>query len=174
MPTQERKILPDLEYLRECYTYNPDTGELSWKERPLHHFKSIGSQLHTNAVYAGTLVGVKRKQRKSGVTIYSAVWDCQLLRVIYNLHTGEEPPYIIDHKDGDPTKNRWDNLRPATGQQNAQNTLRRGYQITSNGTYRVRVRVDFGTFKTTEEAEAKYHEVVAKLHGEFYCGKVIP
>lgn len=27
------------EYLKECMTYNPNTGIFTWNERPFHHFK---------------------------------------------------------------------------------------------------------------------------------------
>jgi len=30
----------DLEYMKECFKIDFDTGLIEWKERPLHHFKS--------------------------------------------------------------------------------------------------------------------------------------
>ena len=37
MEIAKDKELP-VEYLRECFHYDPETGELTWKERPLSHF----------------------------------------------------------------------------------------------------------------------------------------
>lgn len=32
------KILPDREYLVQCFDYDPISGVLTWKNRPLEHF----------------------------------------------------------------------------------------------------------------------------------------
>ncbi len=35
----EPKILP-IQFLRECFSYAPDTGAFRWKRRPDHHFQT--------------------------------------------------------------------------------------------------------------------------------------
>ena len=37
------KELPSQKYLLECFDYDQDTGELTWKKRPRHHFGSVGA-----------------------------------------------------------------------------------------------------------------------------------
>jgi hypothetical protein len=41
--------------------------------------------------------------------------------LIWKMMTGEDPPQQIDHRDCDPSNNRWLNLRKATFGQNAAN-----------------------------------------------------
>ena len=161
-----RKILPPVEYLRACYDYDPSLGVLTWRSRPLDHFQgNTATQKYINDTYAGELVGLRDKGKSLLLTLQDKRYAVH--RIIYKWVTGEEPPHIIDHKDGDYTNQQWDNLRPATAQQNAQNAIRRGYQITENGTFRVRLRLDFGTYKTEEEARARYEAVINALYGEF-------
>jgi len=86
--------------------------------------------------------------------------------------TGKWPEMAIDHKDGDPTNNRWDNLRLATPAQNAANSqksmageLRHGIQYRS-GKWRAKITADLGAYNTAEEAVFAYSEAHKKLFGE--------
>ena len=166
LEAQQRKLLPSVEYLHEAYSYDPITGELRWKQRPLNHFTSEGAQQYFNDNYAGKLVGVRHAEKGLRIKVKNETYVLQ--RVIWKLHTGEEPPFIVDHQDGDFCNNRWLNLRAATSQQNAWNTERRGYSVTKTGKYRVRVSIDFGTFDTAKEAQAKYKEVASNYQGAFF------
>ena len=42
-------------------------------------------------------------------------------RVAWLLMTGEDPTGVIDHKDEDPSNNKWDNLIDTTQKENIQN-----------------------------------------------------
>jgi hypothetical protein len=164
----ERKVLPPTEFLRACYLYNHDTGELRWKERPLEHFHGVeATQKYINDTYAGTLVGTADRGHTLRIRVRNKHYPIH--RVIYKVVTGEEPPFILDHKDRDYKNNKWENIRPATAQENAFNKINRGYQLRHDGAYRVRVRVDFGTFGTEEAAQECYNKVTEVLHGEFFC-----
>lgn len=44
-------------YLYECFDYNKNTGELFWKARPIHHFKSLKGQQTFNGQFAGKKSG---------------------------------------------------------------------------------------------------------------------
>lgn len=95
--------------------------------------------------------------------------------------TGEWPQVEIDHRDGDPSNNRWLNLRPATHQQNLCNTRLRSDNTTGakgvvfdkrNGRYRARIylnkrHVSLGGYDTLEQASAVYAEAARKHFGEF-------
>jgi hypothetical protein len=95
--------------------------------------------------------------------------------------TGAEPPQTIDHKEGNRDDNRWEQLRPATQQQQIwnrsifKNNLSgfRGVNQERGGRYRARIRVggkriQLGTFSTPQEASAVYEAAARQLRGEFY------
>ncbi|MNK14266.1 AP2 domain protein [compost metagenome] len=102
------KTLPTQEYLEECFTYDPETGLLYWKERPLHHFKNehgwntfnskySNKQAFTcrdaNGYFVGTLDG---KQFKAH-------------RIIWKVVHGTEPETIL-HDKGRTDDNRIEKL----------------------------------------------------------------
>lgn len=100
-------------------------------------------------------------------------------RLIYLMHHGKVPEFV-DHKDGDHTNNRIENLRPATRAENNRNAKLRKDNSSSvkgvglhKGKWRVRVTVDkrqihVGYFDTLEEAENAAGEARVRLHGEFH------
>lgn len=103
----KRNPLPDAEYLRSLFTYEPDTGLLRWK-------------INRAQMKIGDPAGAKR-----GETGYLQVSiDQKLYRVhlvIWKIVTGEEPPNFIDHEDTIKNNNKWGNLRDATKSQNQAN-----------------------------------------------------
>jgi len=86
---------------------------------------------------------------------------------------------VIDHRDGDPSNNRWNNLRRATPSQN--NANRRLQQNNAWGLkgvsrhrsrWRASIRKDrrthhLGVFSTPQAAHAAYVAAARKLFGEF-------
>ena len=136
-----------------------------------------------NARYAGTAAGWHTEKdgylvvRLNGV-LYKAH------RVIFKIVTGEDPSADLDHKDRNPSDNRWDQLRPATRQQNNWNTRLRSDNTTGfcgirrqrNGKYQARIWSNgacryFGGFPTPEEAAAARKTIARELQGEFYREK---
>lgn len=91
--------------MRNQLTYNPETGVLNWKES--------GSGRRSNLV-AGT---IKRKKvgdnTHRSVTLDGVAYTAA--QVAWTIQTGEFPTFIIDHKDGNPLNDRWDNLRRGDG-----------------------------------------------------------
>lgn len=86
----------------------------------------------------------------------------------------------IDHRDGDGLNNRRQNLRKATGNQNAYNRRRRvtasnpfrGVERLPSGRWRATItaegrRQHLGTFPTAEEAAEAYNRSARTLHGDF-------
>lgn len=172
------KWLPSADYLRECFEYDPETGVLTWKARPLHHFKDAHAQAAWNAVFAGKKAGcTSPKWRYDFISVNYTHHG--LHRVIWAMQTGEWPR-SIDHKNGDGRDNRWDNLREATPQQNKWNRSRpqrelpRGVRRARKGPrFTAQIKRDhkaihLGSFDTPEEAHAAWLAAVGDERGEFF------
>lgn len=172
------RILPPVEYLRECFSYNRKSGVLRWKTRPRSHFATLRGWQIWNPKNAGKIAGALHgkgyRQVKVGPEIYLAH------RVIWKFVTGREPPATLDHKHGDRLNNAWRELRAATFHEQAWNS--RGHTDTESGfrgVSRARkrwvavittngVRRYLGIFDTPDEASAVYEAAARRLHGEFY------
>jgi hypothetical protein len=112
---------PTPEVLRKHFCYNPQTGEIRWKQSS-RNFKS--GQL------GGGLMS------KGYMNIYFGGKILKAHRVAYALMRGAYPPCQIDHKDGNKANNAWSNLRLATNAQNQHNVgLRRDNKSGVKGVY---------------------------------------
>lgn len=121
----EVKALPSQQLLLELLTYDPLTGVLTWRERPLSMFRRECDHLRWNNRYAGqpAFTGITadtsggyHRGRINGV-------EYRAHRIIWKMQTGEEPDKI-DHKNGVRNDNRWKNLRDVTAKGNALNQSR--------------------------------------------------
>lgn len=103
----KRNPLPDTEYLRSLFTYEPDTGLLRW--RIARAQMKIGDAAGAQRGEAGYLqVSIDRKLYRVHLVIWKMV-------------TGEEPPHFLDHENTIKKDNRWVNIRCATKSQNQAN-----------------------------------------------------
>lgn len=119
----------------EYFTYNPETGDLIWKERPRESFPSANTHSAFNSNWSGKIAGHKFfNENGSKKSVSLCVFDehrikrkrHQVHRIIWEMHYGPIPKGIeVDHFDADPFNNRILNLRLATPRQNQQNTTRR-------------------------------------------------
>ena len=89
-------MLPDKQYLNECFYYNNTTGELKWKERPENHFNDKHTTVIINKRHAGKSAGTTKKQF-AHVRLQGKFF-C-LTRVIWKLVTGEDPNGVITFAD---------------------------------------------------------------------------
>lgn len=97
------KSLPSQEYLQECFVYDPRTGLLFWKERPISHFKNERVWKIWNTRFSGELaLNYVIKGYKVGHLNGSQV---RSHRVIYKLIHGADP-YLILHSSGEGLDNR--------------------------------------------------------------------
>ena len=160
--------LPPLtqELLRSLLRYDPETGLFTWLD------------------YRGRFSRVGERAGGPGNHGYWRIWiDGRFYlahRLAWLYMTGEWPVGRIDHASGDPTDNRWRNLRSATASQNransrlAKNNLLgvKGVRLHRNGQYEARIRVNkrliyLGCFRTIEAAKAVYDAAAREHFGHF-------
>jgi hypothetical protein len=184
--------LPPLEFIRECFRYEPDTGKLFWIERPRTHFKrqcdfddfmEFRCGKEAGKVFLQTTNG-KPSGIKTSMMYGGKVYNILAHIVGWRLSNGDVPEgFEVDHKDRDPLNNKMDNLRLATHAQNMANSSRyRGSKsglprgVCKNGNrYAAQIRLNgkltyLGSFLTVEAASAAYLVKARELHGEFFAG----
>jgi hypothetical protein len=128
--------LPDTEYLRALFNYEPDTGVLSWKDDTGKKKKEVGSP---------------DKKEYLLVNLHGRI--LRVHRICYAIHHGKDPyPLTIDHINRDTSDNRICNLREADSKLQSENQTHNG------GCERKPVRVIFpderGTVETATVTEA--------------------
>ena len=91
-------------------SYDPETGVVTW----------VNSR---NKAFNGNTTGMKITDRwnKSYLRMRISPHTFLVHRVAWAIHYGEWPKNQIDHRDGDGTNNRLENLRQATNAENSRN-----------------------------------------------------
>ena len=120
--------LPTPETLRKLLSYDPDTGLLTWKRRPIEMFATKNAFKSWNTRYCGNLAfgSIDGRGYRQGA-IFSKY--CLGHRVAYAVYYGVWPVGDIDHINGDRADNRIANLRDVTRSENQRNS-----KIPSNNT----------------------------------------
>jgi len=114
------KPLPSIEYLRECFDLDAETGILIWRRRPDAHFALPASAAQWNGHYAGRPAGCLNSEgylifRVNGRNFFAH-------RIVYALANGVAPGEMqVDHINRVKADNRPANLRLATHSQNRAN-----------------------------------------------------
>lgn len=113
------KELPSQGYLKECFEYNPETGDLTWRHRPQEHFNSYMTFRTWNGRWAGkpALNSIGNLGYKEGCVNSIRV---HAHRIIYKIVAGVDPN-IIDHENGNKSDNRFFNLKSGTVGENGMN-----------------------------------------------------
>lgn len=152
------------ERLRSLLRYDPETGDFTWiVDRP--GSKGIGS-----------IAGVRLKHGYVQIMIDGQRYLAHRLAFLWA--EGEWPPETVDHRNGDPSDNRWSNLRKASQGENLQN--RRKMKNNTSGftgaswcksmhRWQASIQVNrkprhLGYFETAAEAGAAYEAAKAELH----------
>lgn len=94
------------EILRELLDYYPATGEWRWR-------------VNRWRVKAGDVAGTRNKDGRLIIGIDQTQYYSSRLAHLWM--TGAWPEDEVDHHDLDPSNDKWDNLRPATSQQQKAN-----------------------------------------------------
>ena len=158
--------LPITAIASELLEYDPLTGVMRWRV------------FRRGNAPAGAEAGWIEKGRRRVEIDYKVYL---VHRVAYYLHTGEQPPQFLDHRDGDALNNRFANLRPATRRQNNRN--KGTYANNTSGHKGVMYRAEMskyvarigyngrkkhlGVFDTLDEAVAAYQSAAKSLYGDF-------
>lgn len=157
---------PEISRLKELLSYNPDAGDLFWRER---RGKCAAGKIIACLNGAGYIV-----VRVDNILLraHRVAWA-----IVYN----EWPNGEIDHINGTPSDNRLSNLRIASRSENMKNikksvTNRSGFKGVSwhkiCNRWQAHIRCDgrnyyLGLFPTAEAAHEAYKEASVKLHGIF-------
>ncbi len=162
-----REQLLTADRLRELLRYEPETGNFI-------RLVKTGGRYGANV---GTVAGTKTSEGRVFVSVQSKQYRAHRLAWLYM--TGEWPKGEIDHINGEPSDNRWANLRDVSRRVNAQN-LRRAHSHSGTGLlgaswgsrdrrFVARIKhqgkyVSLGGFDTAEEAHAAYVAAKRRLH----------
>jgi hypothetical protein len=153
--------------LRELLRYEPDTGKWFWKVK-ISRNRAAGDETGKPDVTGYCHIRYKRRLYKAH-------------RLAWLYMTGEWPEGDIDHRDLNPSNNRWKNLRDATKSQNLANSKKyknnkSGFKgvckHSQNNSWVAEIRknnkkISLGCFATKEEAAEAYVKAAQEIHGEF-------
>lgn len=188
----EFKELPSRQYLRECFDYDPETGELKWGYRPREHFAKTQGWRTWTTRFAGKLASrgkvIKKNGKKKYIEIAITILgrgfvSFQGTRIICALMGVSIPKgHLVDHINHDIWDNRWCNLRVVTASQNQHNRQGQSRWGLPKGVshfhkkFRATISINkkeirLGIFDTVNSAALAYAEAAKKYHGEFACTK---
>ena len=147
-----------LEHLKSILCYNPETGEWIWINPPNHNTRLLGKRAGNCRPDGYRLIRIR------GRAYYSS-------RLAWFYMTGDWPKKEIDHKDRDPSNDRWENLREASSSENKFNRTYsniRGVYASGNKWWAMVGRDNYlGMFDTLEEAVIARDEEAKRLGGNF-------
>ena len=148
-------VLPDYEYLLECFDYDVETGEFKWKERPLNHFKNKTAMSIINSRLAGKPAGSAVKESTnicSHVRLLGQYFSIK--KIIWKLVNKTDPNGVLQFKDGNPSNLKYENLA-----YRFYNTSSSGYKwvVKNQGKYCANimhegVKYYLGSFDTPDQA----------------------
>lgn len=105
-------MLPTQAYLNDIFEYHKG-GILTYKERPISHFRSSSYQKNYNTRIANT----EANMRVNGILICTIDKQTYPIdRIVWKMHHDQDIP-LLAHKNGIRVDNRIENLEPITERQ---------------------------------------------------------
>ncbi len=150
--------------LKEVLSYDPDAGTFAWI-------------VTRRGLKSGSAAGGARPDGYVRICVDGKLYYAHRLAFLFM--EGKWPDDIIDHANGNPSDNRWVNLRAATQTQNLGNTAKRksrgykgAYFQKEKMKWRAVIQIDrkqrsLGLFDSELEAHAAYCEAAAHYFGKF-------
>ena len=109
-----------IEDLQELLTYDPVAGSLSWKSRPRKFFKRDRDCKAWNSRFAGRAAFTARDNDGYPIgSLFDRLYRAHV--VAFAMATGRWPSLLVDHRNGDRTDFRFENLRESSHSDNAKN-----------------------------------------------------
>jgi len=115
--TKTTKLTQD--YLKECLTYDPETGIFTCNERPLNHFIDLRTCKIWNSRFANKDITGVSDQGYIRMEIDHKPYKAHRFAFLYM--EGYLPEHGVDHIDRNRLNNKWSNLREVGKRCNAQN-----------------------------------------------------
>lgn len=168
--------LPSPGVLRQLLHYEPETGNLFWKERGPEWFVSDSALRMWNTRYAEKQAGTKDPRGYIGVRLGGGrIWAHRIAWAISHLYW---PTMQIDHIDGDRSNNSLVNLRECSNAENSRNS--KLFSNSSSGIcgvtwdkrhrkWKAHAKVD-GISYSLGSFDRKDHAAKARLHFENMSG----
>ena len=174
----------DIAVLRGLLEYDPETGELTWKERPIDMFQDCGGR------YSAEWCQKNFNNKHAGEPAFACMSSAGYLvggvlrrlhsahRVAWAIHYGEWPKQDLDHINRDRADNRIVNLREASVSLNGHNkTMKNSSPYTGvnyykpTGKWTARISKDrktycLGTFSCPREAALARDRKARELYGK--------
>ena len=160
------------DYIKKCFSYEPETGKVFWKFSPNNRIK-VGQEVLCKAGQRGQVT----------VTFEGKTKNYRLHRIAWLLYYGSWPKGLLDHINNNPSDNRIVNLRECSHTENMKNQgLRKdnstGYKgvcyrpSKSGGRYTAQIYHNnklryIGSYRTAEQAASAYDEAAILLHKGF-------
>ena len=161
---------PSLEYLKTRISVDVAQGSVYWIDATKHHRNLIGKQ--AGSVRKGHHGKHRWVVKVDGIGYPRA-------HLVYLFTFGEWCTDQVDHINGDSLDDRSENLRKATGTENAWNHKKRARRIdlpmgvrNMSGRYQARIAynkkmIHLGSFDTPEQASAIYQQKRKEYFGEY-------
>lgn len=174
--------MPPAAILRECFDYDPTTGALTWRVRPVAHFQSQARAAWWNRRWAGREVRgslcSRYGHRQVTFTVRRTIYRILTNRLAWALVHGGPPIGDVTRWDPQTGSNTPSNLRQSTKSQTARDSRRRkpglkGAYRTKGGKWTSCVWVGgrhrhLGTFPTEQAAHEAWVVANVKVAGRFF------
>ena len=118
-----------IEYLNELFIPDFEAGTLTWKERPLSHFKTYRSCDAWNNRYSGGVAGCPFTRGYLSIKVDGVNYVAH--KIIYGMYYNKWPSNQLDHINGVTHDNRIKNLRHVSQKENSRNQKR--YNTNTSG-----------------------------------------